>query len=233
MRYNKIDLTKCVFGNLTVVKELTNRVRNHVTWECICKCGKVIPVVSSDLTGGKKISCGCNNGVDLTNKRFGQLTALHRIDKKVQRYIIWKCKCDCGNEKEYPTGGLLNGSIKSCGCLHHRIASKNPLWTGCGDISGKFWGTISQSARKRGIKLLISIQDAWKLFEQQKGYCALSGVPISFSDSTASLDRIDSMQDYTIANIQWVHKHVNKMKMEFPQEYFIDMCSKIVETRLK
>ena len=43
----------------------------------------------------------------------------------------------------------------------------------------------------------------------------------------ASLDRIDNDGNYTIDNIQWVHKDVNFMKRTYNQEYFIDMCSKI------
>jgi len=47
---------------------------------------------------------------------------------------------------------------------------------------------------------------------------------------TASLDRIDSTKNYTIDNIQWVHKDVNKMKMDFSQEYFIEMCRLVTLT---
>lgn len=35
----------------------------------------------------------------------------------------WKCKCDCGNETEIPTGKL--GVTKSCGCLNHKPQYEN------------------------------------------------------------------------------------------------------------
>ena len=41
---------------------------------------------------------------------------------------------------------------------------------------------------------------------------------------TASLDRIDSSRGYTLDNIQWVHKDLNKMKTNYPNDYFIKMC---------
>ena len=31
--------------------------------------------------------------------------------------IIWKCQCDCGNIVEKDSPSLIQGHIKSCGCL--------------------------------------------------------------------------------------------------------------------
>jgi hypothetical protein len=55
-------------------------------------------------------------------------------------------------------------------------------------------------------------------------------MPINFGcrrrgdDVTASLDRIDSFKPYTDDNIQWVHKHINAMKLNHSEEYFIELC---------
>lgn len=46
-------------------------------------------------------------------------------------------------------------------------------------------------------------------------------------DSTASLDRIDSSKDYTIGNVQWIHKSINLMKNVIPQDIFVEWCVKI------
>ena len=46
---------------------------------------------------------------------------------------------------------------------------------------------------------------------------------------TASLDRIDSTKGYSKDNIQWVHKDINCMKMDFSQQYFIDLCVKVAK----
>ena len=64
--------------------------------------------------------------------------------------------------------------------------------------------------------------------------CALSGVklimPTSKNKATASLDRIDSTKDYTLDNVQWVHKDINRMKNVYTQEYFIEMCKRVAST---
>lgn len=63
-----------------------------------------------------------------------------------------------------------------------------------------------------------------------------SGMEIRFNNTgeklnkqTASLDRIDSNIGYIKDNVQWVHKHVNQMKWNFDEDYFIDLCRKIVK----
>lgn len=59
--------------------------------------------------------------IDLTGKRFGKLTVICRDSDKEEpsgrKVPMWKCKCDCGNEKVIRGAFLRNGSTKSCGCL--------------------------------------------------------------------------------------------------------------------
>lgn len=46
-------------------------------------------------------------------------------------------------------------------------------------------------------------------------------------ESNASIDRIDSNLGYVRNNIQWVLKDINKMKNDFDQSHFIELCSKV------
>lgn len=55
--------------------------------------------------------------LDLMGRRFGRLIVLGSTDKRYYGQIIWFCKCDCGNYKEIPSGNLIGGSTRSCGCL--------------------------------------------------------------------------------------------------------------------
>lgn len=49
---------------------------------------------------------------DRTNIKYGHLTAVEYVGKS-----MWKCQCDCGNEKIIYGGHLENGHTKSCGCI--------------------------------------------------------------------------------------------------------------------
>jgi hypothetical protein len=47
---------------------------------------------------------------------------------------------------------------------------------------------------------------------------------MTYSNCTASFDRIDSLKGYQADNIQWVHVMVNMCKNKYPQDKFLEMC---------
>lgn len=44
--------------------------------------------------------------LDLAGERFGALIAVEPVGKDPSRNIIWKCRCDCGGEKNVPSDRL-------------------------------------------------------------------------------------------------------------------------------
>lgn len=56
--------------------------------------------------------------IDITNKRFGLLTAIKQV--RLNGQLKWECKCDCGNivYRQYRQlhEGEKNNRISSCGC---------------------------------------------------------------------------------------------------------------------
>lgn len=54
--------------------------------------------------------------LELEGVRSGMLVAIERTDKKYKSHLLWRCRCDCGNEKLVPSTWIRRGSIKSCGC---------------------------------------------------------------------------------------------------------------------
>lgn len=144
----------------------------------------------------------------------------------------WKCVCKCGRTIIASTNKLTSGNTKSCGCYRASIP-RMKWWKGYGELSGRLWNQTIRQGKKRGFEISISIEDVWELFLKQDRKCALTNMPIAFPPTardkgTASLDRIDSKKGYVVGNVQWVHKDINKMKMEFNQEYFIMLCELIV-----
>lgn len=55
--------------------------------------------------------------IDLTNQVFGRLTAIEKTEKRANKSIVWRCRCECGNECEVAAISLRKGRTKSCGCL--------------------------------------------------------------------------------------------------------------------
>jgi very-short-patch-repair endonuclease len=55
--------------------------------------------------------------VDITNQRFGRLLAIERTSEKQRTNWLWRCICDCGNERFLTVSTLRSGNTQSCGCL--------------------------------------------------------------------------------------------------------------------
>lgn len=63
--------------------------------------------------------------INLLNKRFGKLLVIEETEKRKNKSIVWKCKCDCGNIIELSTKNLRSDGIIQCpNCGNHREPSK-------------------------------------------------------------------------------------------------------------
>jgi hypothetical protein len=172
----------------------------------------------------------------LIDKQFGSWVVIsfagrHKQPCGVERNK-WLCRCKCGVEKTHWQNSLLsfNGSRKCKQCANKEME----LFDSIGELSSYAWCRVITNAKSRNHKIEINQNYAWRLFEQQKGLCAISGkrifIPQCHENSrscTASLDRIDSNKGYVIGNVQWVHKDINKMKNIFSMEYFIKTCKEV------
>lgn len=89
-------------------------------WLCRCSCGTERIVIGHNLISGKSVSCGHTRlgkrRKDLTGMRFGRLTVLSTDGKHTGGNLIWKCRCECGNECNVASNNLQNGHTQSCGC---------------------------------------------------------------------------------------------------------------------
>jgi len=149
---------------------------------------------------------------DLTNKKFGRLTAinLHLRDEKSNSY--WLCKCNCGKETIVLIGSLTSGNTKSCGCYREEQSNKalierstthgetktrlHNIWHGmkqrCGykkSINYKWYGAKGISVCDEWGKSYITFRD-WAI---SNGY-----------EGNLSIDRIDFNKNYEASNCRWV-----------------------------
>ena len=113
------DLTGNKFGKLLPL--YPERKNGRIFWVCRCDCGKEVSIRKDSLISGHAQSCGCSKGYkkyDLTNKKFTKLLVIGDSGKRnINREIIWKCQCDCGNIVYVNTSHLTSNHTKSCGCL--------------------------------------------------------------------------------------------------------------------
>lgn len=117
------------YGLLTVI-ERAGSIHGKAAWLCQCECGNQIKVTGDALRRGQAKTCGStehrakrmkevgkSNYIDITNKKFGKLTAIRPIGSASYGGVLWECRCDCGNIHKVEYSNLVNGKVQSCGCL--------------------------------------------------------------------------------------------------------------------
>lgn len=85
-------------------------------------------------------------------------------------------------------------------------------------------------ARDKDYEFNISVEFLIKLFNDQKGLCALSGYEMNYISGSSykmSLDRIDSSKGYTIDNVQWITWQVNNLKGNLEESELFKLCEAI------
>jgi hypothetical protein len=146
----------------------------------------------------------------------------------------WIVKCPvCGREYEARTG-ILAKQLSCRQCQPRFKGAEHHSWRGCGQISHDLYTTYKHGALARNLDFTAPIEHLWEVFEQQEGKCCFTGEPLTFNETyhtktnrTASLDRIDSKKGYEVGNLQWVHRDVNKLKKNFSNVRFLEICRKI------
>ena len=154
-----------------------------------------------------------------------------------QETVKFNLPCpSCGKQREYATQkSLERAAFKKAICPSCRTVAnnkkrkgtktkeKNPAWKGYKDIPGKVLSKLKLGAERRGLSFEITIEDIQYVYEQQNKCCAFSGLPLVWGH-TASVDRIDSQEGYIKSNIQIVHKQLNMLKRDTPNDLFIELC---------
>jgi hypothetical protein len=215
---------------------ISNLKNSPQVWICRCSCGKEQEVRENFLKNGLSTKCvDCKTTKytvfnNLIGQKIGSWTPLS-FGKSVKtargNAKTLLCRCECGYELVIWGTRLKNGKYpKCCKCrpkIQASVAYK------------RFWRSLNWMADTRGLKITVSLEEIFALLEKQNNKCALTGLNIMFphtknsSDRTASLDRIDSNKDYSIDNIQWIHKDINKMKNNFSEDKLLEYCKLIVK----
>ncbi len=93
------NLTGLKFGRLTVIELAENATHGQPRrWKCLCECGKISIVATTELTRGKTKSCGCLN-VDKLFKHGMKNTSIYHRWKDIKQ------RCFNPNCKSYPNYG--------------------------------------------------------------------------------------------------------------------------------
>lgn len=156
-----------------------------------------------------------------------------RVSSGGVQYFV---KCECGFESSVVAYALYNGTSTQCKeCQYKTMNAHRAKYPNVGPVHGSYLNSLTRHARTRNLKVNITVGDLAAQWQRQESKCALTGWVLTLKErqhqpvATASVDRIDSSRGYSVDNIQWVHKWVNRAKMDLTEERFFEICRAVAE----
>lgn len=161
-----------------------------------------------------------NKPIDITNHKFGKLTALCVSNDKSDRAgVHWLCQCECGNTKICACGDLRGGHISSCGCMW-----KSPPGHAARKEVHKHY---IRGAKRRGHEWGITYDYFCEYTQKHCYYCGIAPKQKASVGTKWScylyngLDRIDNKLGYVPSNIVTCCRTCNFAKGKMSSEDFI------------
>lgn len=165
-----------------------------------------------------------NKQRDITEKKFGKLTALSFEYRDDKHRHFWKFRCDCGNEIVLRKSSVTSGNTsqcRECSLKERKIKatthgmSKTRLYREWSGMLQRCELATSTSYERYGA-LGISVCEEWHSFEVFAKWALENG----YSDKL-TIDRIDSKGNYEPNNCRWadVIEQNNNQKSNVSFEY--------------
>lgn len=120
-----IDLTGQIINGVKVISIVDEKggMGKHRRWNCICPvCNKTFIVASQHLRDKSKPISMCSDCArkqfnDLSGRQFGKLKVISRDWESKSKRIRYICQCECGTVFSVQDNHLVEGTIRSCGCI--------------------------------------------------------------------------------------------------------------------
>lgn len=145
---------------------------------------------------------------DYTGLRSGRLVMLERAYPGKHGYY-WKCQCDCGNIVYAIGTRVMQGHVRSCGCLYrdtkptlrHGEARNRlyNLWSSMKARCNNPSNTRYAQYGGRGIRVC----DEWQRFDAFRDWAYANGYEINAEYGKTTIDRIDPNGDYEPSNCRF------------------------------
>ena len=162
----------------------------------------------------------------LIGRRFGLLSVIAKTPERREKYIVWRCLCDCGQEILVTTHDLQSGRKKYCSRTQHPPIRKNKI-----RLDRRTYSTWRKMLRRcdsphkpcyKGVRVC----GRWREFNL---FVADMGLR---PQGAWTLDRIDNTKGYEPGNCRWASprtQHKNRATSVFVEYkgekwYLVELC---------
>lgn len=174
--------------------------------------------------------------LDLTGKKFSNLTVVRRDGKTPAGKAVWECRCDCGKSVRVTSQDIRRNDGKhtiSCGCQKGLRIRKNVGQASFNRIIRQY----KRDAIRRGHTFSLSDSDVEHITKQNCFYCGTSPnqiisrfqskYPANGEYRYNGIDRVDNTRGYELSNVVPCCKKCNQAKMNLPLDDFKNLIKSI------
>ena len=150
------------------------------------------------------------NKIDMTGRVIGRLLVIEECGRDACGNVLWRCRCECGNEVIVRGSDLRSENTTSCGCYHReRLAEASTTHGMCKTHLYHVWSSMLQRAgvrkgadekKKRLYQVRgITVCDEWLVFENFRDWAISHGYK-----EDLQIDRVNNDEGYCPENCRWV-----------------------------
>lgn len=158
---------------------------------------------------------------NLHSQRFGRLIVVCVTKKRANDYVMWLCRCDCGNLAYVRSSHLLSGRTKSCGCLRKEMSNLKSTFKHGDAPRGKparlynTWASMKYRCLNSNLPNYkyyggkkISVCNEWRdSYTAFRDWALANGY-----EKNLTIDRINHKGNYEPSNCQWLTNSENVKK---------------------
>lgn len=158
---------------------------------------------------------------DFLGKKFNRLTVIEEFPYRVNKKIVYKCLCDCGNYVNVVKQSLKNGNTKSCGCLQkEKISQMFSKHNHSSEKLYKVWKAMRKRCENPNDKSYkyygakgVKVCEEWQTYQPFREWAYQNGYIESKTYNYKTIDRINPFENYCPSNcriVDWVVQRHNR-----------------------
>ena len=142
-----------------------------------------------DYLGCSEIRFDRRHPKDISNRVFGDLTAIAPTPDRYRKDVIWECKCSCGKTVFVAATRLLTGNTQSCGCRNVQLLRDSNQYIEHTSLRQSLEERVESTRAQSGYTGVTRKRDKWSASITYKKKCYYLGCYSKLEDAVKARAR--------------------------------------------